>query len=209
MNRYNGLLWLLLCLLLFNCRSNKIFKINANGCNKEEMKYAGGEGIFGGFDFEDQNANVLFLSKSLIVIGLDNKPYRLVASPTADLSIIPSNFNLSDIKTVDIQRLFVDQKKSKQYFNLPTWVREFSNVESLVLSGIELHSLADINHLPIKYLVLEDVKIKNNVNLLIDLSSFKHLKYLVHRHKFNSEDILKFKEIAPYVNVVLLDDFEK
>jgi hypothetical protein len=159
-----------------------------------------------------ENAGVLFFDKTCLIIGLDDRPYSLVASSEFDPFKLP--VNLQDkfymVKAVTLRLPFVsDEQQVVDFHPMPSWLKKVVALSYLTIDHIKLDPSFFSENLPIKHLVLGEILQEDKNVIIRNIASLKNLKYLVHRSLFTDGEVLTIKERASGVIVLLESEYEK
>jgi len=140
-----------------------------------------GDGVIhADLDSSKGTGKLLFISPKCTVVGLNNLPYMLFATPEFSEDILPPNIRkrIHEIKELVLQPSFSTQaNKSILYCKIPKWLVNFKKIESLRFEHVDLGDLNCLYDLPIQHLTFENVKY-NDTDLLNTIKKFKHLNQI-------------------------------
>lgn len=147
--------------------------------------------IKGDFVHADLNSpkglgKILYLKPDCIVIGLNEVPYMLFTTDSFAESSLPPKLGkkIYVIKELILKPTF-ELNIKRRYCSIPEWITKFNELESLRVDFVDLDDHVDvIQHLPIKYLILENIKITDSEKLITVLTQLKNLKEVYCDHTF-------------------------
>jgi hypothetical protein len=122
---------------------------------------------------------MLFLDPKCVVIGLENLPYTVFLTPEFDFNDLPQEIrkDIYEAKELILQPTFSGvNPKSAKFCVIPKLVSNFKNINFLRFSHVELDDLDTLKDLPIKHLILENVKFEDSDDLIIAITRFEYLK---------------------------------
>lgn len=154
-------------------------------------------------NFPQGKGDLLFLSPKCIVIGLDNLPYMLFATPEFSFDILPVNIksNIHLVKEIVLQSTFsVEINQLDQYSYLPNWLQDFKGLKHLHLKYIIIDDLILLKDLPIQHLILDNVKYNDKVKLVYCIGVFKYLKEISCDHSVDAGLKAAIKELNLKLN---------
>jgi hypothetical protein len=138
--------------------------------------------IKGDFVHADLNSpkgqgKILHLKPDCIVIGLNEVPYMLFTTDSFDQSNLPSALQNSiyGIKELILKPTFTLNTK-RVYCSIPDWIIKFNELESLRFDFVRLDSIDVIKQLPIKHLILENIKYSDSEKIIITLRQLNNLQ---------------------------------
>lgn len=204
---------LIIFLLILSACNQKVYidKKEKNMIIKNGYIGNGNSAIDISFKDLTKNTHILYSNKDVVLIGLNNKPYALFSSTKFELSKLPSEIlsNMMEIKKVLLKTSLLRNNQINELQSIEPWVANFHNVDYLVLDHIKLENLNIIQNLPLKYLILNNVELKNRSETINEIGNFKSLKYIAHSNLFTPAEIIKIKKELPDVNILLEEDYNR
>ena len=121
---------------------------------------------------------ILFVDPKCSVIGLGDLPYMLFTTPEFREENLPFNIrrNIYEVKKLVVQPTFLGVSKSEKFCTVPKWLVNFKKIEYLRFEYVELDDLSYLKDLPIKHLIIENIKYHDGKKLIAAIKQFKHLK---------------------------------
>ncbi|WP_461451608.1 hypothetical protein [Mucilaginibacter sp.] len=134
-----------------------------------------------GIDFGHlkDKGKILFIDPRCFVVGLEDVPYTLFTTPEFSEVNLPLAFKdkIYEVTNLILQPAFdLAKLRKSEHCIILKWLADFKKVEFLRFQRVHLDQLHYLTDLPVKHLVLEDIKLSDSDNLIIYISQFKHLK---------------------------------
>jgi len=142
--------------------------------------------------------DLLFLSPKCTVIGLNNIPYMLFATPEFNESELPSNLKkeIYEIKEIVLQTSFLtDVNKMTKYNAVPRWLANFQNTESLVVEFVDLEDLDHIKDMPIQKITFKNVTYSDEDKIIEVIKQLKHLNEVYYDQSFSFDLVLSLNKL--------------
>lgn len=158
-------------------------KINPDTIPKSVIK---GSGFIGGdFAHSKGNLNVLYLNPKICVFGLNNEscPYTIFITPNFNRDSIPPNIlkDLYKAKELILKPSFSEFKESSlEHCKIPDWLTDFKEIEVLKLDFVDLDELSKLKFLPIKKLIIENIKYSDEDRIQNMIESMENLIEVVY-----------------------------
>ncbi len=178
------------------------------GYNKIPHSIIKGKGFYN-IDLGDNligiGGEVLLLNRNGALIGLNNLPYFLFATPDFSLDKIPSEGinrlpkdikqTLYEVQEVILQSsfenyLFAEKEQPPAYKEIPTWIKDFKKLKSITFDYINIDNLHYLNELPIEKITLKNIQFTNESYLLTTIKKLKFLK-TINYYKSTSDEKIK------------------
>jgi len=150
--------------------------------NQEEIpkSYSTGNVSIGvNFGSLKDKGKILFVNPECSVIGVEDTPYMLFATPKFDEIDLPPTVKdkIYEVTNLILQPAFdLAKLRKSEHCIILKWLADFKKVEFLRFQRVHLDQLHYLTDLPVKHLVLDDIKLSDSDNLIISISQFKHLK---------------------------------
>lgn len=141
---------------------------------------------------------VLFADPSCFVIGLENLPYRLFATPEFPEESLPITLknNIYEVKELIFKPTFsTDDSKVVNYCSIPSWLAKFKKVEVLRFEYVELSNLNYLKDLPIHHLIIGKIKYDDSKRLTDIIGQFKNLKEISYDSSISIDLIHSLKRL--------------
>lgn len=146
------------------------------------------------------NPNILLANESAIVLRYSDDIHYLVATYYFDPKA-PSSTVLKDtfgkIKVVFIRHSLASENLSAPCYRIPDWIKNFTDMECLILDNVELQDVAILEELKLKFLGILNAKEVDTQQLVGMIGKMDSLEFLMYKSIFSLDDIEKLKKRLP------------
>jgi hypothetical protein len=133
---------------------------------------------------------VLFADPRCFVIGVNDLPYAMFATPVFRAKFLPIDIRESiyGIKNLIFKPSFFVGKKHTPMkpCEISSWVTDFKKIECLQLENVNLDDLISLKDLPIEQLSLKSVIYTNDQQIIRSIKHFKCLKEIFYDYSLTN-----------------------
>jgi hypothetical protein len=179
--------------------------------NQEEIpkSYSSGN-VSIGVDFGSlkDEGKILFVNPECSVIGAEDTPYMLFATPNFDEIDLPSivKNRIHEVKSLVFQPSFIRKVwKVSEHSLIPKWIADFKQVDFMRFQRVNVDDLSYVTELPVQHLILEDIILSDSDNLIIAISQFKYLKEISYDESLPLEVVEAIEKLNLKLTLVVPD----
>jgi hypothetical protein len=179
----------ILILLLYLTFNISMEKPKQEDIPKSVIKGSGGIAV----DLSSLNGKgkVLFADPRCFVIGLNDFPFMMFATPEFTEKLLPTHIQESiyGIKDLTFKPSFFVGKKHTPIkpCEISPWIASFKYIEYLQLENVNIDNLILLKELPVEHLNLKAVIYTNDTEVLFAIKQFKSLKEVSFDHSITDD----------------------